>query len=410
MSFGGGKTDEVTRKERCARKSKLKQVPFFDRAPYYIRDYNASDYDGVGSMKPPETEKEQKEKIKSPLEALLGDTSPNPPIAYTVGTYRPVCNVQSQVSGKVYTIGQMGLDLFSIDGTIVVYGKRRSGKTFFVRMLLFYLRPVYPLVVCFCKTKASAEYGDIIPDDCIIQGYNKEILDSLLAYQKTQKEAYTRGTIDEIEPLLIIMDDCLSDNIKYQDRIDEVFWLGRHLDTCMIIISQDIKGLMPDVTANIDQAVMFKPRAERDKEAIRVKFCDYFKNNVEFEEIVKPILDQPYHCVMADQSNPYVAEELSLFAGQASEPPPFVLGCRNLWRGHEQQLHNFGFGHLADMDEWPMGLDLYLEQRNNPCLNEELDTPVVDNVSVETVVNDAQKSKPQEKIASPKQSKRKQAH
>lgn len=271
----------------------------------------------------------------------LDDPGYYPPIEYEYNgeAKPPIAKIFSEKSGKDFFIFPLTWDQIGDDWTIVVVGKRRSGKTCFIKSMCGNrLRPFFPRVVVFTKTKCSGEYAKFIPEAHIHEGLNEDMLNSLFTMQKKyrmlQKEGKMKGNIS----LLIIIDDCLSDNLKYKKVIDEVFFEGRHLGICIIISTQDIKGINPACTSNADLAVCFNLRSERDKEAMRTKFCDFFKNDEEMEALTSTVLHRKWHVVCFDQHLPHRDPRFTVFGGRAPPAPPFVMGCAAWWRKNIKQL------------------------------------------------------------------------
>ena len=126
---------------------------------------------------------------------------------------------------------------------------------------------------------------------------------------------------------------------------------------CFIVTSQDIKGINPACHSNADLGVFFNVRNERDKEAMRKKFCDFFKNNDEMEEVTNTVLQQKWHTMIFDQSEPSRPPQYTMFCGRAAEPPPFVMGAKALWNLNKKQLQaivneNPELNYLLETDNW----------------------------------------------------------
>lgn len=295
-------------------------------------------------------EDEQKEKTeeikeKAQTRGLRGLNEPDdpgfwPPVEYDFdGIKDPAYTHLSEKTGVEYYLFPFTWAQIGTDWTICVLGKRRSGKTRFVlSMLGNYLRPFFPRVVVFTKTKCSGEYSKIIPEARIYEGFDEKKLRTLFSLQKKYKELRKQGKFKGNSKLLIIIDDCLSDGFKYQKLVDEVFFEGRHLDICFIISSQDAKGINPACTGNADLAVTFNLRSERDKEAIRTKFCDFFKNDEDMEALTTQATHRKWHFVAYEQAEPSRDPVFTMFCGRATEPPPFVMGCKAWWKKNPEQL------------------------------------------------------------------------
>lgn len=294
-------------------------------------------------------EDEQKEKSEElqnqERKGLVGLDEPDdpgfwPPVEYEYnGMKPPAYTFGSEKTGLEYYLFPFTWDQVGLDWTIAVMGKRRSGKTCFILSLLgSYLRPFFPRVVVFTKTKCSGEYSKHIPEAHIYDGFKEDKLRALYALQKKYKEKRKEGKFKGNSRLLVIIDDCLSDGFKYQKLVDEVFFEGRHLDICFIISTQDMKGINPACTGNTDLAVVFNVRSERDKEAVRTKFCDFFKNDDDMEGLRNQVTQKKWHFVAYDQSEPSRDPRFTMFCGRALRAPPFVMGCKAWWKKNKEQL------------------------------------------------------------------------
>lgn len=251
---------------------------------------------------------------------------------------------------KEFKIYPLTWDQVGTDWTIVLFGKRRSGKTVFIKSLCGnYLRPYFPRVYVFTKSYYSGEYDEFVPRAHIIPGLldsknsaegvsGIDVLRQIITVQKKYKRLKSEGKYNGNMNVLLIFDDVLSDGLKYKNLIDEMFFEGRHLDCCVIITTQDFKGVNPACTGNTDMAVTFRCRSERDKEAVRTKFCDYFKDDQEYEGLTDQALRRKWHCVAYLQDQPHVDPEFTVFCGRPTPPLPFVMGAKAWWRENEAQL------------------------------------------------------------------------
>lgn len=264
-------------------------------------------------------------------------------------------------------------DQIGTDWTIVVLGKRRSGKTVFIKSLCGnYLRPFFPRVYVFTKSFYSGEYTEFVPEAHIFPGLTPDETDKktgkfneggitalarIFATQKKYKEASKKGSFHGNMNCLIIIDDCLSDGFRYQKLIDEVFFEGRHMNICFVVTSQDFKGVNPACTGNADMCVQFRCRSERDKEAVRTKFCDFFKNDEEFEALTGQGLSKKWHSVAYMQDKPHIDPRFTIYCGRPVPPAPFVMGCKRWWKENQKQLLTIikqypELSYLLQTDDW----------------------------------------------------------
>src|SRR5690606_13906880 len=98
--------------------------------------------------------------------------------------------------------------------TVILYGPRRSGKSMFIRHICQRLRPYFPDVICFTKTKASGEYFSFLPYDHVIDGLDEDLLLALMMNQRSLKMKESRGDFVGNYNLLVIIDDCMAEKLR----------------------------------------------------------------------------------------------------------------------------------------------------------------------------------------------------
>ena len=267
-------------------------------------------------------------------------------------------------SGAMVNIKKMNMSLIRPDYTIVCYGKRRTGKTNFVRYFMKCFRCFFPEVYVFTKTKVDKEYYRFVPDKFIFNGYKDKVIQHILDRQEDrQRKLRKRGVNDENINVLIILDDCIDDNVlKYSETIKTIFFNGRHLYMSIVINSQDHKAIGPGLRSNTDMVATFPVRSQRDKEAVRENYADFVKNDNEFETVAQAIRETPYTIMFIDQSRPYMDPEECVYAGIAPlevDLGGFFMGSREHWRGSEAQAIELGGANWIAIEDWGIVAETY---------------------------------------------------
>lgn len=129
-----------------------------------------------------------------------------------------------QVNVKNFTWG-----LYKPDYTCLLIGRRRTGKTTWLKEFMRVSRPWFPNVLVFTKSVADSEYRKYVPEGNIICGLPAAKLKAVIEYQKERLTAYRKGEIEGNINLLIIIDDCVSEGMRWIKELDELFYEGRHL-------------------------------------------------------------------------------------------------------------------------------------------------------------------------------------
>ena len=277
---------------------------------------------------------------------------PNPPIAEELKAYTPFKICQS-VDGD-FVVNQMAYNQFLPGYTTVCYGKRRSGKTVFIRNICQRIRHLYRDVIVFTKTKSSCEYHKFLPNAVIIEGLDEELLFDILADQKEKNRLSSLGEDMGNYKVLIILDDCMSENLKYKKSINDVFFEGRHEGVTIFVCLQDIKGVFPDVANNIDMAVVFKSEDKRTFDAIRERFCAFLTKDQLWQLLTSETFNQKHHFYCFDRAHIYnsIDHRVSYGCVDMDKEEDFVMGNRELWEEDLEQLEALGFKNLIAQQDW----------------------------------------------------------
>ena len=80
------------------------------------------------------------------------------------------------------------------DSTILILGRRRSGKSFLARDIFFHHKNIPSGVIFSGTEEASPFFGDFIPDCFIHSEYDPELVDTIMNRQKRKiREAKAKG-------------------------------------------------------------------------------------------------------------------------------------------------------------------------------------------------------------------------
>lgn len=238
--------------------------------------------------------------------------------------------------------------------TIIINGPRRSGKSKLIKNICQRVRPWFPEVVVFTTTKDSGEYFGFIPISRVVDGLDEDLLLDLIASQKRKKKAQTRGEDVGNFNMLIILDDCMSQKLRYKDIFNLVFFQGRHYNITLLVTIQDVKGVAPAATVNADLCYSFPVKDERSRETINSKYCDFLDKNSFRTMMANPDLNKKYHVLcydMAHVHNP-INRRITFGCVNPKEEKKFVMGDKEMWEDDKEQLVALGFGYLLSIADW----------------------------------------------------------
>src|SRR4029078_13517288 len=161
----------------------------------------------------------------------------------------------------------------SSDAIVIMLGKRRTGKSYLVKDLLYHHRSI-PLGMVISRTDNLSHFYDrFIPGMLIHKMYQPELIDKL--FKRQQKAINERWKDPRV---FLLFDDCLSDakNWAKDERIKEIFFNGRWFKMLFILTMQAPMGIPPELRTNIDYTFILKNNNASDRERIYKHYAGMF--------------------------------------------------------------------------------------------------------------------------------------
>ena len=235
-----------------------------------------------------------------------------------------------------------------IDATILLIGKRNTGKTTLTRDLMFHMKEKLDLVVGMNPTEmANHNLEFFIPKALIYHCFSDEKLSHILEWQKrcvANNKAMRLG---------FIMDDCMSETtigqggkkkkVMGSTDINKVFKLGRHLKLFYINAMQYIKDAPPDIRGNVDLLFVFNTTSGTEREKLWKEYFAMFKTYKDFS-LVFDACAQGYDCIVLDTRKASQKPSDCIFYYRAKYlKEPFRVGRPVFW-----SLSNFYFEDRTD--------------------------------------------------------------
>ena len=119
-----------------------------------------------------------------------------------------------------------------IDATIVAVGKRRTGKTWVFRNIMYLFKDKFQAGLVISQTdELNKFWQQYVPKKYIFNRYDPEILQAVFRRQKKilNDVNKTDAEKDAEAPFFILLDDVISDSrLKYDEALMELFVAGRH--------------------------------------------------------------------------------------------------------------------------------------------------------------------------------------
>jgi len=224
-----------------------------------------------------------------------------------------------------------------IDATILLVGKRNTGKTTLTRDLMYHMKKRLDIVVGMNPTEmANHNLEFFIPKGLIYHEFSDEKLAHILEWQKrcvANNKALKMG---------FIMDDCMSEQttgaggkkkkVMGSNDINKVFKLGRHLKLFYINAMQYIKDAPPDVRGNVDLLFAFNTTSGSEREKLWREYFAMFKSYKDFCKVFDTCA-QGYDCIVLDtRKASQKASECVFYYRATYHTQPFKVGRNIFWK------------------------------------------------------------------------------
>ena len=223
------------------------------------------------------------------------------------------------------------LDLNSIpaDATIVITGKRHTGKSVLLTDVMYHMRHKVDLVIGICPTEhGSGTLGRIAPRMFTYTKFDISILQKLINMQEAVLASGERPL-----KICLVLDDCMSDkSVLNKSQVRELFMNGRHLKLGVILTAQYMMDLPSSIRTNIDFVFSFREPSVGNRERLYRNFFGVFSRPHDCE-IVFRVCTDGYRCICLDNRKKTMNPELCVRYYQAKlRDKPFRTGLARFWR------------------------------------------------------------------------------
>lgn len=240
-----------------------------------------------------------------------------------------------------YPIGDFATEgLNSLDDVVLVVGKRRTGKSWFMRDYLYERRKLYPYVFAFTMSKSNGYWQQYMPNQMIINRLDPNIIDKLVKCQES------RVLEPGINPyVMLLLDDVAADSqLAMGEKIRDVAMNGRHRRFGAIISTQYLKSAGTKLRGNSDKIVLFTTSNLDILDAVYTEFGADFRSKWDFFAWVdRHTKDHQCIVINATDSNIRGKERYYVYKSRAFDgtpgqgPSKFSLCSDVCWGGKENR-------------------------------------------------------------------------
>lgn len=239
-----------------------------------------------------------------------------------------------------------------IDSTVTIYGKRRTGKTVFIKYLLQFFKHEIPWGWVFTLTKFNSQYGTIFPEEYIFSDFDADKLNKIMKRQKLFLKKYfeqiENGNQDPINPIaVVIWDDYMGNDVRFNKMLHRYYYTGRHYATFNIFATQYVCETPPAIRTNTDFAVIFNTDHRPSLELYAENFAGKMKKN-DFISFIKDCTKEKHSFLFID-NNPNVDYQHRFYIGKAEKLDAnveYIIGCKEYWDESKKQLESIYSGKM----------------------------------------------------------------
>ncbi len=189
--------------------------------------------------------------------------------------------------------------------TIIVVGRRGSGKSTLVEDILYHIREIRLIIIISETEEANNFYSKIVHPLWIHYEYDVNILNKLVSKQKEIVKFCRKNKLNPRDPkycIGILLDDCGFDRSRFMNKIfKEIFMNGRQYNILCIIALQYITCIPPDIRYNIDYLFCLKVLEIENKKKI-YDFFGIFDSKKDFFHVLESCTNNN-ECLVLDNTN-----------------------------------------------------------------------------------------------------------
>jgi len=225
------------------------------------------------------------------------------------------------------------------DAVVTFIGKRRTGKSWLVRDLLYYHQDIPVGTVISPTERCNKFYSNMVPPLFIHDEFQGGIVSNVLKRQQKVIDKIERGDpeyTDSDPRTFLLFDDCMYDSTMTRDQsVRFVFMNGRHLKILFMITMQYAMGIRPDLRNNIDYVFICRANTVAQQKRLWEQYAGMFPTLEMFAQVMNQCTEN-FECLVIDNVTQSNRLEDQVFWYKAEPHDNIRLGADIFWKHHEQ--------------------------------------------------------------------------
>lgn len=234
-------------------------------------------------------------------------------------------------------IREFDINTMARDSTIMLLSKRRGGKSFMIRDIMYHFRHIPQGVVVSGTEKCSPFFKYFVPDLYISYEYNPKTLENL--FKNQEAIIHRDGGRNDSNNVFIIMDDVMSDSgsWKTDKQFRELFFNGRHYGCFSILSSQDILGIPPALRGNVDYVFIFRNNIRTEQEKIWKNYAGIIPTFKMFRDILEQMTEDHTCLIINNNTTSNKLEDMVFYYKACPDHGDFRVGSKSFWSLHDKR-------------------------------------------------------------------------
>ncbi len=261
--------------------------------------------------------------------------------------------------------------------TIVIIGRRATGKTYLIKDLLSNFQTIPVATVVTGADRAT--YSQFIPSVFIYNTYDQEITKRVLL---RQEKCLEQAKPDQDSRTMVVFDDCFLNNKWSKDKhMRNLFLNARHMKAMPIFSMQYPLDLPPMFRTNIDYTFIFGETEKTCLNKIYQIYGSIFPSFIAFCAVLEQVSENHGCLVIHNSSQSHKLEDI-VFWYQVTETHPNLKLCDNKFWELSKILETLPIkGTVLSLGEWTNTTVIEPDQpdeTNNILVEPGNDTPMAD--------------------------------
>lgn len=240
--------------------------------------------------------------------------------------------------------------------TVILLGKRNTGKTVCLTDLLRYHAEIPIGIVVSATERANHHFEQFVPKFLIYDEFDPAIIQKFMERQEkitdqVMEERKKYGRTDLDNRAFLILDDCLYDKTWPNDKnIRCIFMNGRHYGITFAITMQYPLGIPPHLRANVDYVIILRENMVKNRERIYAQYAGMFPTFEVFNQVMDACT-QNYECLVIDNKVQSNKLEDQVYWYKADTNINFKMCSKELWNMQALQEERKALGMARDADD-----------------------------------------------------------